>query len=80
MRGLTRSVIALIVPPLPAPSRPSKRMQTFNPLCTTHAELDELDVQPRQFSLVFLPLQLAVDRKIMGFSSDIGSLINPSYR
>jgi hypothetical protein len=25
MRGLTRSVIALIVPPLPAPSRPSKR-------------------------------------------------------
>src|SRR5215469_3687966 len=35
MRGLTRSVIALIVPPLPAPSRPSKRMQTFRP-CTTH--------------------------------------------
>src|SRR5215472_15246175 len=29
MRGLTRSVMALIVPPLPAPSRPSKRMQTF---------------------------------------------------
>ena len=29
MRGLTRSVIALIVPPLPAPSRPSKTMQTF---------------------------------------------------
>src|SRR6516162_11879446 len=36
MRGLTRSVIALIVPPLPAPSRPSNRMQTFRPLCTTH--------------------------------------------
>src|SRR5712671_77536 len=36
MRGLTRSVIALIVPPLPAPSRPSKRMQTFRPACTTH--------------------------------------------
>src|SRR5574340_599844 len=35
-RGLTRSVIALIVPPLPAPSRPSKMTQTFNPLCTTH--------------------------------------------
>src|ERR1700719_592172 len=35
-RGLTRSVMALIVPPLPAPSRPSKRMQTLRPLCTTH--------------------------------------------
>src|SRR5215471_20274089 len=30
------AVIALIVPPLPAPSRPSKRMHTFTPLCTTH--------------------------------------------
>src|SRR5215470_5747074 len=28
-RGLTRSVIALIVPPLPAPSRPSKIMHTL---------------------------------------------------
>src|SRR5271155_411123 len=36
MRGLTRSVMALIVPPLPAPSRPSKRTQTLRPLCTTH--------------------------------------------
>ena len=35
-RGLTRSVMALMVPPLPAPSRPSKTMQTFRPLCTTH--------------------------------------------
>src|SRR5215471_2727007 len=34
-RGLTRSVIALMVPPLPAPSRPSKRMQTFRPFSTT---------------------------------------------
>ena len=31
MRGLTRAVIALIVPPLPAVSRPSKTMQTFGP-------------------------------------------------
>ena len=31
-RGLTRSVIALMVPPLPAVSRPSKTMQTFAPV------------------------------------------------
>ena len=30
-RGLTRSVMALIVPPLPAPSRPSNTMQIFSP-------------------------------------------------
>ncbi len=35
MRGLTRSVIALIAPPFPAPSRPSKTMQIFAPLSTT---------------------------------------------
>ena len=35
-RGLTRSVIALIVPPLPAPSRPSKTTHTLSPACTTH--------------------------------------------
>ena len=36
-RGLTRSVIALIVPPLPAPSRPSNTTQTLSPLCLTHS-------------------------------------------
>ena len=36
-RGLTRSVIALIVPPLPAPSRPSKTMHTFAPVCATQS-------------------------------------------
>src|SRR3954468_24835353 len=35
-RGLTRSVIALMVPPLPAPSRPSNTTQTLRPLCCTH--------------------------------------------
>src|SRR5215470_8374941 len=36
-RGLTRSVIALMVPPLPAVSRPSKTMQTFAPDVFTHS-------------------------------------------
>ncbi len=35
IRGLTRSVIALIVPPFPAASRPSKTMMTFIPLACT---------------------------------------------
>src|SRR5512134_2104196 len=36
-RGLTRSVIALMVPPLPAPSRPSNTTLTLRPLCLTHS-------------------------------------------
>src|SRR5215470_11939657 len=36
-RGLTRSVIALIVPPFPAPSRPSNTRTTRNPLCFTQS-------------------------------------------
>ena len=36
-RGLTRSVIRLIVPPLPAVSRPSKTMQIFAPVDFTHS-------------------------------------------
>ena len=36
-RGLTRSVIRLIVPPLPAVSRPSKTMQIFAPDALTHS-------------------------------------------
>ena len=36
-RGLTRSVIRLIVPPLPAVSRPSKTMQIFAPVALTHS-------------------------------------------
>src|SRR5690349_4474281 len=34
-RGLTRSTMRLMVPPLPAASRPSKTMITRNPSCTT---------------------------------------------
>src|SRR5215467_10608264 len=36
-RGLTRSVIARIVPPFPAPSRPSNMTITRRPLCFTQA-------------------------------------------
>src|SRR5215469_7472211 len=36
-RGLTRSVIALIVPPFPAPSRPSNTTMTRSPFCFTHS-------------------------------------------
>ncbi len=36
-RGLTRSVIRLIVPPLPAVSRPSNTMQILAPLVLTHS-------------------------------------------
>ena len=36
-RGLTRSVIRLIVPPLPAVSRPSNTMQTLAPEALTHS-------------------------------------------
>src|SRR5215472_2691269 len=36
-RGLTLSVIALMTPPLPAVSRPSKTTTIFNPLCCTQS-------------------------------------------
>ena len=36
-RGLTRSTIRLIVPPLPAVSRPSNTTQIFAPLAFTHS-------------------------------------------
>ena len=36
-RGLTRSTIRLMVPPLPAVSRPSNTTQTFAPVALTHS-------------------------------------------
>ena len=36
-RGLVRSVIRRIVPPLPAESRPSNTTQTFAPVALTHS-------------------------------------------
>ena len=37
VRGLTRSVIRLIVPPFPAVSRPSNTTQTLAPDALTHS-------------------------------------------
>ena len=54
-RGLTRSVMRLIVPPLPAASRPSKTTQILAPVAFTHVlELDQLHLQRLQLALEFL--------------------------
>src|SRR3984893_249498 len=87
MRGLTRSVIALIVPPLPAPSRPSKRMQTLRPLCTTHCwSLTNSTCKrasSRSYSLSFsLPLASGLSSlaSFIGSSLCIGLHIQPFLR
>ena len=57
-RGLTRSVIALMVPPLPAPSRPSNTMQTFKPFVLDPLlQLDQLDVQLGELLVVELAFE-----------------------
>jgi hypothetical protein len=48
MRGLTRAVIALIVPPLPAASRPSKTRMTLRPFS------DDPGLEMNEFRLEFL--------------------------
>ena len=58
-RGLTRSVIAFIVPPFPAPSRPSNTMQTFSPVCLVHScSVTSLTCSLPKLALVVLALQL----------------------
>ena len=58
-RGLTRSVIALIVPPLPAASRPSKTMITRKPACLDPIlQLAKLRLELAQLLLVILALEL----------------------
>ena len=52
-RGLTFSVRALIVPPLPAASRPSNTMTTRSPLVVTHRlEMAKLDLQLAQLLFI----------------------------
>ena len=64
MRGLTRSTMRLIMPPLPAASRPSKMIddagvRRLDPVL----ELDQLNLQLENFGLVlfFANLLFAVD-------------------
>src|ERR1022692_3850112 len=58
-RGLTRSVRALMVPPLPAASRPSKTMITRRPLYLTHScRLHSSPWSLRNSFMYFLPLIL----------------------
>src|SRR5438270_8137127 len=73
MRGLTRSVIALIVPPLPAPSRPSKRMHTFRPSCTTHCwSLTNSTCRRASSRSYSFRFSLPLAASSLFFSSDIG--------
>ena len=64
-RGLTRSVMALMVPPLPAASRPSKTMITRRPLCLTHScSLHSSPCSLRSSFSYFLALHLLRRRRL----------------
>ena len=73
-RGLTRSVIRLIVPPLPAVSRPSNTMQILAPDALTHSCMATSSpcrsLISRSYSLRF----------IFGGGTDVDSLRNRSRR
>ena len=57
-RGLTRSVIALMVPPLPAPSRPSNTTMIRKPFCFDPLlKVAQLGLQPAQFLFVLLAFE-----------------------
>src|SRR5271165_1565932 len=61
-RGLTRSVIALITPPFPAPSRPSNRMQIF--FCFAlhpFLQFDEFNVKLSELTLIVFKRQFFVE-------------------
>src|SRR5215475_14079492 len=60
-RGLTRSVIALMVPPLPAPSRPSNTIMIRRPSALT------LRLQPLQFLHKLLTLELGLLVVVLSF-------------
>ena len=57
-RGLSRCVMRLIAPPLPAASRPSKITTTLSFFCDDPVlQLDQFALQPEQL----LEIELAVD-------------------
>src|SRR5277367_5116044 len=70
-RGLTRSVIARIVPPLPAASRPSKTTITRKPLYLTHSCSLQSSACSRRSSFVY-SLLLNLSCFFSVFSSAIG--------
>src|SRR6516165_9861329 len=60
-RGLTLSVIALMVPPLPAASRPSNRTMIRAPLLAHPLlQMTEVNLELPQLSFVNLPLHLGM--------------------
>ena len=62
-RGLTRSVIALIMPPFPAASRPSKTIMTFFPsFFDPCLQMTKLDLKLVKGFFVVLSLHLAWSR------------------
>ncbi len=59
-RGFSRWVMRLITPPLPAASRPSNRITTLWPVCTTQSlQLDQLALQAEQLAEI-APTQCAL--------------------
>src|SRR5262249_33803702 len=73
--------MALMVPPLPAPSRPSKMMQTLRPLCTTHCWSLTSSTCSRASSRSYsFRFSLPFGSVASFFPLEIGSLINRILR
>ena len=74
-RGLTRSVSARIVPPLPAVSRPSNTMMMRRPfLLDPLLQLAQLRLQLAQLLRVLLGLQLRLRRSLFDMAVRDGVL------
>src|SRR5436190_1730027 len=86
-RGLTRSVIALIVPPLPAPSRPSKTITTRRSFALTHSCSAHNFACRRSSSSSYFFRFMAATRRIaqrgdanVPLGVDLGELLNGDQR
>ena len=75
-RGLTRSVSALIVPPLPAASRPSNTMMMRWPL-TLHPILKMAQLRLELAQLLLISLARDLDRGLaLGFGDPVLGLLH----